>query len=100
MPEHPLNTIMKLDPEFMDHFKAGEALAFSDGALPAKFKYLIAMAFDAAHGAVNGVMALARSAMREGATKEEIAETLRVAAHLSGVGSLYIASQGLKDILK
>ncbi|MDD8029253.1 MAG: hypothetical protein PHE62_06875 [Acidobacteriota bacterium] len=37
--------------------------------------------------------------MRAGATKEEIAETLRVAFLLSGVGSLYAASFGLKDIL-
>jgi alkylhydroperoxidase/carboxymuconolactone decarboxylase family protein YurZ len=49
---------------------------------------------------VNGVKSLAQSAMKAGATKAEIAETLRVAAHLGGVGSLYIASQGLKDIVE
>ena len=37
--------------------------------------------------------------MKAGATKEEIAEALRVAFHLSGVGCLYAASFGLKDIL-
>jgi alkylhydroperoxidase/carboxymuconolactone decarboxylase family protein YurZ len=57
------------------------------------------MAFDAAHGAENGVRSLATAAMQEGATTEEIAEVLRVAYHLSGVGALYIGSIGLKDVL-
>jgi alkylhydroperoxidase/carboxymuconolactone decarboxylase family protein YurZ len=55
-------------------------------------------AFDAVDGAADGVSFLARAAMREGATKEEIAETLRVAAHLGGVGCLYTASAALKEL--
>jgi alkylhydroperoxidase/carboxymuconolactone decarboxylase family protein YurZ len=100
MPEHPLDTISKLDPKFIEHLSKTEELVYCDGALPKKIKYLIAMAFDAAHGTVNGTRSLAQSARREGATKEEIAETLRVAAHLSGAGSLYVASQALKDLLE
>jgi alkylhydroperoxidase/carboxymuconolactone decarboxylase family protein YurZ len=45
------------------------------------------------------VKALAHAAMAEGATIEEIAEVLRVAYHLSGVGTLYTASSGLKDLV-
>jgi alkylhydroperoxidase/carboxymuconolactone decarboxylase family protein YurZ len=100
MAEHPLNTIAKIDPQFFEHLNKTNELVYSDGALPKKFKYLIALAFDAVDGAVNGVKSLAQSAMKAGATKAEIAETLRVAAHLGGVGSLYIASQGLKDIVE
>ena len=99
MPDHPLATIKKLDPEFMKHLEETDALVYADGALPRRIKLLMAMAFDAAEGAAGGVRALAEQAMRAGATKEEIAETLRVAFHLSGVGSLYAASFGLKDIL-
>jgi len=33
-----------------------------------------------------------------GATKEEIGEALRVAYVLSGIGSVYVASQGLKEL--
>jgi len=99
MAEHPLATMKKLDPEFMKHLEEIDALVYADGALPRKVKLLIAMAFDAAHGAAGGVRALAEQAMKAGATKEEIAEALRVAFHLSGVGSLYAASFGLKDIL-
>ena len=99
MAEHPLATMKKLDPEFMKHLEETDALVYADGALPRKVKLLMAMAFDAAEGAAGGVRALAEQAMKAGATKEEIAEALRVAFHLSGVGSLYAASFGLKDIL-
>ncbi|MBE3108928.1 MAG: carboxymuconolactone decarboxylase family protein [Acidobacteria bacterium] len=99
MPDHPLSTMRKLDPEFMKHLEDTDALVYAEGALPRRVKLLMAMAFDAAHGAPGGVRALAEQALKAGATKEEIAEALRVAFHLSGVGSLYAASFGLKDVL-
>ena len=98
MPD-PLETIRKIDPVFMKSFEAADAFAFSDGALPRKVKLLMAMAFDAVNGAANGVAALARSAMKEGATKEEIAETIRVAVNLGGVGAAYVASEALKGVV-
>lgn len=94
-----LSTITKIDPEFMDQVRKTESMVYADGALPRKIKLLIAMAFDASHGAVHGVSALAQSALAAGATKEEIAEVLRVACYLGGVGSIYAASQGLGEIL-
>jgi AhpD family alkylhydroperoxidase len=99
MPEDPLATVKKLDPQFMKHIADTDALVYADGALPRCIKLLIAMAFDAANGAPGGVRALAEQALKAGATKEQIAEALRVAFHLSGVGSLYAASFGLKDLL-
>jgi AhpD family alkylhydroperoxidase len=98
MPEHPLSTLMKLDPGFMNQMDQMNETVYSAGALPKKVKYLIAMAFDAAQGADMGVRSLAQSAMKEGATKEEIVEALRVAYQLTGVGCLYTASRGLKDL--
>ena len=83
----------------MDHIKKTNELVYADGALPKKFKYLMAMAFDAAHGAIAGVHFLAKQAVLAGATKEEIAEALRVAYHLSGIGAVYIGSQGLDGVL-
>jgi len=99
MPEHPLAAIQKIDPMMMDHLKDMSELIYCSGALPKKVKILMAMAFDAAHGADMGVRALALAAMKEGATTAEIAEALRVAYHLSGVGTLYTASSGLKDVI-
>ena len=100
MAEHPLATLERLDPELMKHLSEVNQLIYAPGVLPKKFKLLIAMAFDAAHGAQGGVRSLADAAMREGATKEEVAETLRVAYHLTGVGTLYTASLALKDLVR
>jgi alkylhydroperoxidase/carboxymuconolactone decarboxylase family protein YurZ len=100
MSEHPLATLGRLDPELVKHLDAANELVYAPGVLPKRFKLLLAMAFDAAHGAQGGVRALAAAAMREGATKEEVAETLRVAYYLTGVGALYTASQALKDLIQ
>jgi alkylhydroperoxidase/carboxymuconolactone decarboxylase family protein YurZ len=99
MGEHPLTALGKIDPAITQHLKEIDGLIYADGALPRKLKLLIAMAFDAAHGAANGVRALASAALQAGASVSEIAEALRVAYHLSGVGTLYTASQGLKDLV-
>jgi len=98
MLEHPLKTIEELDPELFSMVKQTQELALSDGALPRKLKLLIALALDASHGAVEGVKSLAQLAIRAGATKEEIAEVLRVAQYISGVGSVYTASRALKEV--
>jgi alkylhydroperoxidase/carboxymuconolactone decarboxylase family protein YurZ len=98
MQEHPLKTLEKLDPKLLSLVEDTRQLALSDGALPKKFKLLIALALDAAHGAVDGVKSLAQAAMHAGATKEEIAEALRVAQYISGVGSLYTASRALREL--
>ena len=100
MDEHPLATLQKLDPELMAHVQAADPLIYADGALPRRFKLLVAMAFDAAAGAEGGARALANAALQAGATREEIAETLRVVYHLTGVGTLYTASRALKDLVQ
>lgn len=100
MTEHPLKIYEELDPDLLKHIENSRDFVFSNGALPRKFKLLIAMAFDASYGAVNGVKSLAQQAMDSGATKEEITEALRVAQYLSGVGCVYTAAQGLKDLFE
>ncbi len=100
MPENPLEVFKRVDPELFELAEESRKLALAeDGALPKKFKYLIAMSLDAAHGAVGGVTSLAQAAMRAGATKEEVAETLRVTHYISGVGSIYTSARALKDVL-
>ncbi len=98
MPEHPLQIFEKLDPQLFKLVKSSNELALADGALPRKFKLLIAMALDASHGAVQGVKALAQAAMQAGATKEEITEALRVAQYVSGAGSVYTAAHALNEL--
>ena len=98
MPENPLTTAMKIDPKVVEHMRTTVIGSLPTGALPKKVKLLMAMAFDAAHGAIGGVRGLAQRAMKEGATKDEISEALRVAYVMNGVGPVYIASQGLKEL--
>jgi len=61
MAEHPLSTLENLDPKLMKHLRDTNELIYAPGALPKKFKLLIAMAFDAAFGADQGVRSLAIS---------------------------------------
>ena len=98
MSEHPLKVFEKLDPELLTLVRNTNTFALADGALPRKFKFLIAMALDASHGAVRGVRSLAEQAMKAGAKKEEIAETVRVVQYITGVGGVYTAADALKEI--
>jgi alkylhydroperoxidase/carboxymuconolactone decarboxylase family protein YurZ len=98
MREHPLKIFEKLDPDLLQRVASTGEFALADGALPKKFKLLIAMALDAAHGASEGVKALAQAAQQAGSTKEEITEALRVAQYVSGVGSVYTAARALTEL--
>ena len=99
MPEDPLEVFEALDPELLKTVVNARELALSDGALPSKYKYLIAMALDAAKGSERGVAGLAQDAMQAGASREEIAEALRVAYFVGGAGSIYTAAHGLTGLL-
>ena len=70
---------------------------YADGALPRKVKFLIAMAFDGRPRRGGRGSGPAARAKKAGATDLEIAEALRVAGHLTGVGALYTASAGLRE---
>ncbi|MFB3885098.1 MAG: carboxymuconolactone decarboxylase family protein [Thermodesulfobacteriota bacterium] len=98
MAEHPLKIFEAIDPELLKLVKNTNAFALADGALPRKFKLLIAMALDAAHGATEGVKSLTQQAMQAGATKEEVIETLRVAQYISGAGAVYTAARAFKEL--
>ncbi len=99
MPE-PLKVYENLDPKLLDMINTNRDLALADGALPKKFKLLIAMVLDAVHGASEGVQSLAAAALKAGATKEEISEALRVAQYICGVGCVYTAARALTEVIK
>lgn len=100
MPEHPLKIYEDLDPKLLNLVTDTQKLALEEGALPRKVKLLIAMVLDAVSGAYEGVQSLAREALKAGATREEIAEALRVAQYICGVGCVYTAARALKEVLK
>ena len=97
MSEDPLKVLEELDPELLKLVRRTSELAPADGALPRKVKLLIAMALDAARGAVDGVKAPVHMTMAAGATKQEVAEALRVAQYVSGVRSVHTAAHTLQD---
>ncbi len=98
MAEDPLKVFEELDPKLLDLVRSTNAFALADGALSRKIKLLIAMALDSSHGTVEGVRALADQAIKAGASKEEIAETIRVTQYISGVGSVYTAAHAFKEL--
>jgi len=56
------------------------------------------MALDAAQGSPQGVTANASAALKAGATKEEIQETLRITHYICGVGTVYLCAHALENM--
>jgi alkylhydroperoxidase/carboxymuconolactone decarboxylase family protein YurZ len=100
MPENPLKIYEDLDPKLLNLVNDNRDFALSDGIMPRKTKLLIAMVLDAVHGASEGVRSLGEEAIKAGATREEIAEALRVAQFISGAGCIYTAAKGLSEVIK
>ena len=99
MPEHPLKIYEPVDPDLHKLAMGTQRFALDDGtALPKKYRFLIAMALDASIGAADGVISLAGGAARAGATREEIAETLRVVQYICGTSTLYTAARALREL--
>ena len=92
MKEVPENfkVIKEKDPEFFELVMQDMDKVFEKGALDTKYKVLIALAINAVRGQSGAVSHLSRMAKESGATKEELAETLRV-TYLEG-GMLGLAT--------
>jgi alkylhydroperoxidase/carboxymuconolactone decarboxylase family protein YurZ len=99
MEREPLEIFKQKDPEMFNNIVSGRKLAYAEGTLPAKYKFLIALALDSSLGAANGVKSLAGQAIAAGATKEEILDAVRVAYFICGAHSAYTAAQALGEIL-
>ena len=94
-----MEVIKAADPEFFNLLEGTRGSAFAEGGIPLKYKLLMAMALDAANGAVGGVRVLAMQAMQEGATKKEVMQAVKIAQYIFGVGSVYTVANALEDIL-
>jgi alkylhydroperoxidase/carboxymuconolactone decarboxylase family protein YurZ len=100
MSTNPLDIYKEFDPKVIESFNGLQELVFSEGALAQKSKMLIAMAIDVEHGALQGAIALGRRAIKLGATKEEIVETLRVSYYIGGNRALFTSAQVLQNLFK
>lgn len=74
----------ELAPEFMAAEFAVLNIAYQDGALPSKVKRLIALAMALKVGCTNCILSQTESALKAGATKDEVIETLQVAVAMGG----------------
>ena len=100
MSSDPLDSYKEFDPKVIECYKNLQSLTYSEGALPPKFKLLIAMAIDVEHGAMQGAIAIGRRALKLGATKDEIIEALRVAYQIGGNRALFTSAMVLQSLFK
>lgn len=79
------DALFRLAPDFVDAFLAYEAIPYRSGPLPPKIKDLVLIAVSAAPTALDAASTRTyiRSALRNGATGEEIAEVLQLASAIS-----------------
>jgi AhpD family alkylhydroperoxidase len=71
-------------PEVYDGYVAMTKAVITDGALPAKFKELIALAIGATRECDGCISNHARGAARQGATEAEVAEAMSVVIMMNG----------------
>ena len=95
---NPMDVIRDADAALFEQMSGVRELAFQEGALSRKHKILVALAIDVAEQSEGGVRSLAQQALAAGATKAEIMETVRIAYHICGVGSMYAAARGLQGL--
>lgn len=98
MPIDKLDSIRRLDERLRANLQEDQDRAYADGALPSKFKLLVAMVLDAIHQSPEGVLFLTQAALEKGATWEEIAEILSVVYYNCGAIPLYTVSDALRQL--
>ena len=87
----------ELAPEVMKAFWAFDKLSVAEGAIPVKYKELIAVAVAVTTQCPYCIDIHAANARRAGATEAELAEATIVAAALRAGGAITHATHALKD---
>ena len=83
-----LPNIGKLSPETMSAFQAWDKLALSDGAIPKKYKELMAIAVALTTQCPYCIEVHRQAAVKAGVTEQELAEVVHVAAALRAGGAI------------
>jgi len=91
-----VEALEKGDPELLSQMNSVQEFAGRDGALPAKVKTLMSMLGDAILGHGDGVKAIAERARGQGATEQEIAETVRMAFVCAGMPGLVTGTHAFR----
>jgi alkylhydroperoxidase/carboxymuconolactone decarboxylase family protein YurZ len=85
-----LSGLAQRDPQFAESYTATRERILKDGAIPAKYKLLMAMITDAVAAHPDGVAALAADARAAGASEAEITEAVEVGYLYGGTAALVI----------
>jgi|GEM_PF-328033 len=83
-----LEAFKRRDPELVDTYMAMRERILKDGAIPAKYKLLMAMVTDAIAAHPAGVTTLANDASAAGASEAEITEAVEVGYLYGGTAAL------------
>jgi AhpD family alkylhydroperoxidase len=83
-----LSRIGKLSPEGMSAFRAYDKAALADGAIPRKYKELMAIAVALTTQCVYCIEVHRQEALKAGVTEQELAEVVHVAAALRAGGAI------------
>ncbi len=95
-----MKTIGEIDPSFLRMYQKCDEGVLKDGALSVKAKTLMALAAVAAQRCEPCVESQMRNAINNGATKEEIIETLEVVFMTSGAPGVAMFRNALKQLPK
>lgn len=87
-----LGAIQRRDPQFSDSYMAMRGRILADGAIPAKYKLLMAMVTDAIAAHPDGVRMLANNARAAGASEPEVTEAVEVGYLFGGTAALVMGS--------
>ena len=93
---HILEILGELDSEYLHKYNRCNKKLLSDGALPAKVKILIALAVVASKQCERCTVVQMQSALKNGATKEEIMEVMDVIFITSGAPAVAACRDALK----
>ena len=93
-----LETLGELDPGFLEGYRKCDNMILTDGALSAKTKILMALAVVASKQCEICVVSQMKSALKNGATKDEIMETMNVIFVTSGAPAVAACREALKLI--
>lgn len=99
-PIEALEVADEISPQLRDAIRSLYSIVWRDGALPLKFKHMIALALSICHGVEeNQAHKVMTRALEAGATKEELIETILVTTWFSGIPAL-VASRSLLERLR
>jgi alkylhydroperoxidase/carboxymuconolactone decarboxylase family protein YurZ len=87
-----LDALQQRDPQFVAAYMAMRTRLLADGAIPAKYKFLMGMITDAIAAHPLGVTALANDARAAGASEAEVTEAVEVGYLFGGTAALVMGA--------